>query len=154
MTAWRLLSIAWVLAAQAVCAHARPPTLPYERCFAKASDRFGVDKRMLVAIAKTESAFDANAVGRPNANGSYDIGIMQINTFWLPTLARYGITEEGLRNACTNIHVGAWILAQNINRHGATWKAVGAYNAVTPSKQMVYVAKVQENYALVGAYLR
>lgn len=137
----------------AVNAQARESALPYDACFSSASTRFGVDKRMLVAIAKTESSLNPRAVGPANANGSYDMGIMQINTFWVPTLARLGISKEELMSACTNIHVGAWILAHNISRHGATWKAVGAYNATTPSKQVVYVNKVQKNYALVGDLL-
>jgi soluble lytic murein transglycosylase-like protein len=142
-----------LLALVSASASARQPALPHDACFSSASSRFGVDKRMLVAIAKTESSLNAKAVGPANANGSYDMGIMQINTFWVPKLARLGISKDELMSACTNIHVGAWILAQNISRHGATWKAVGAYNATTPSKQVIYVNKVQKNYALVGAYL-
>lgn len=124
--------------------------LPFDKCFDSASTRFGVDKQMLVAIAKTESSLNPNAVGPKNVNGSTDIGMMQVNSWWLPTLAKHGITERDLMGACTNIYVGAWILAQNINRHGATWKAVGAYNAVTPSKQLNYAQKVQKNYTLVA----
>jgi soluble lytic murein transglycosylase-like protein len=75
---------------------------------------------------------------------------MQINSAWLNTLSRFGIAGHDLMGACTNIHVGAWILAKNIGAHGSTWKAVGAYNASTPSKQMTYVSLVQRNYLLVG----
>lgn len=132
-------------------AWAQPPaSLPYDACFTKASVRFSVDKRILAAIAQTESSMRATAMGPRNANGTYDIGIMQINSWWLPTLNKLGIKEDDLKNACTNIHVGAWILAQNIGRHGATWKAVGAYNATSPDKQLAYVARVMRNYQIVG----
>ena len=124
--------------------------LPFDKCFDSASARFGVDKQMLVAIAKTESSLNPNAVGGKNENGSTDLGMTQVNTWWLPTLAKHSISERDLMGACTNIYVGAWILAQNIARHGATWKAVGAYNAITPSKQLNYVQKVQKNYTLVA----
>jgi hypothetical protein len=53
---------------------------------------------------------------------------MQINDAWLPALARFGIAESHLFDACINVHVGAWILADNIRRHGYGWEAVGAYN--------------------------
>jgi len=130
-----------------VPAHAN---VPYKQCFEEAAKRYGVDKRMLVAIAKTESGIRAGVIGPKNANNTYDIGVMQINSAWRPTLAKYGISEQGLLDPCTNIHVGAWILANNIQAHGSTWKAVGAYNARTPSKQVAYVKKVQRNYELVS----
>lgn len=142
-----LLAIAVLCSASAL---AQAGNLPFERCFDSASTHFGVDKRMLVAIAKTESSLNPNAVGPKNSNGSFDMGMMQINTGWLPTLARLGISSRDLMSACTNIHVGAWIMAQNISRHGSTWKAVGAYNATTASKQVDYVNRVQKNYMLVG----
>jgi len=124
-------------------------SVPYKKCFEEAANRYGLDKRMLVAIAKTESGI-RTVIGPKNGNDTYDIGVMQINSAWRPTLAKYGISEHGLLDPCTNIHVGAWILATNIQVHGPTWKAVGAYNARTPSKQVVYVKKVQRNYELVS----
>lgn len=132
---------------------AQASNLPFDKCFTSASSHFGVDKRVLVAIAKTESSLNPNAIGPKNKNGTYDLGMMQINSGWLPTLARYGITSKDLMGACTNIHVGAWILAKNIGTHGATWKAVGAYNASTTPKQISYVSRVQRNYMLVGSLL-
>ncbi len=122
----------------------------FDQCFTEAAYRFGVNKRMLVAIAKTESALTPHVIGPKNRNGTYDIGMMQINSSWLPTLAKYGIAQRHLLNACTNIEVGAWILAQNIAKHGSTWKAVGAYNAASPDKQQKYVDKVHQNYILVA----
>jgi hypothetical protein len=54
---------------------------------------------------------------------------MQINTDWLPKLRPFGITEHRLREECVSIHVGAWILANNMQQHGGlSWTAVGAYN--------------------------
>lgn len=141
-----VLTVAVWLAAL-TSAHAQ---LPYSKCFEEAAIRYSLDMRMLVAIAKTESGIRAHVIGPKNGNDTYDIGVMQINSAWRPTLAKYGISEQGLMDPCTNIHVGAWILATNIQSHGPTWKAVGAYNARTPSKQVVYVKKVQRNYELVS----
>ncbi len=121
----------------------------FDRCFETAAARYSIDPQMLRAIALTETGMRPHLVGPKNKNGTYDIGLMQINSAWLKTLARHGITEQGLFNACTNIQVGAWILANNIATHGARWKSVGAYNASTPSKQLIYIEKVKRNYALV-----
>lgn len=123
--------------------------MPFDDCFSKSASRYSIDKDLLLAIARTESNFNPNAIGPKNENGSYDIGLMQINSGWINTLKSYGIGESDLFNACTNIEVGTWILAQNIEAHGATWMAVGAYNAKSIAKRSVYVGKVFNNYQYV-----
>jgi soluble lytic murein transglycosylase-like protein len=113
-------------------------------CWNEAAQRYGVNPQLLYAIAKTESGLNPRALNR-NPDGSYDIGLMQINSRWIPTLHRYGISEARLFEPCTSIHVGAWILAQNMRRLGNTWNAVGAYNAKTPAKRLQYAIKVYRN---------
>ncbi len=111
-------------------------------CLREAAARYQVSPVVIWGIAKVESGFNASA-RNVNRNGSEDIGIMQINSAWLPTLQRYGITRNDLFDPCVNLHVGAWVLANNIHRHGNTWKAIGAYNSATESRQDVYIGKVQ-----------
>ena len=91
----------------------------------------GVSARLLWAMAKVESSHSPQAMNRGHLarTDSYDIGLMQINSRWLPTLAKFGITEEKLKEPRTSIEVGAWILRDLFRRHGNTWEAVGAYNA-------------------------
>jgi soluble lytic murein transglycosylase-like protein len=132
---------AQLAAALALCA-----ALPAHACWDDAASRYGVSSALLYAIARTESGLDPQAVGR-NRNGSRDIGLMQINSAWLPTLASHGIAERDLYEPCTNIHVGAWILAGNVQRLGYTWEAVGAYNAATPALRRAYVDKVRRQLA-------
>ncbi len=110
-------------------------------CWRAAAERYGVSQPLLAAIAKVESNFNAHAINR-NGNGSTDIGIMQINSRWWKALAKYGIGPAQLFDACTSIHVGAWILADNVRRHGNTWTAVGAYNATSANKRIIYAWKV------------
>jgi hypothetical protein len=82
---------------------------------------------VLAAVAKHESGFNPNAI-HVNANQSRDLGLMQINDTHLPDLARFGIQEKDLFDACTNLKVGAWILSTNATRLGWNWDAIGAYN--------------------------
>lgn len=107
--------------------------------------KYNIHPALLYAIAKTESGLRPNATGPRNANGTYDIGMMQINSSWLPTLAKHGITERHLYDPCVSLDVGAWVLAQNMSKLGNSWNAVGAYNAVTPSKRVTYAQKVYRN---------
>jgi soluble lytic murein transglycosylase-like protein len=118
--------------------------LPAHACWDDAAQRYQVSSALLYAIARTESGLNPLAINR-NGNGSRDIGLMQINSAWLPTLAAHGINERDLFEPCTNIHVGAWILAGNVSRLGYTWDAVGAYNATRPALRRAYIEKVRRH---------
>lgn len=119
-------------------------------CLDDAADYWGIPRTLSRAIAMHESGMRADAVGR-NTNGSRDIGLMQINSSWLPRLARYGIKESDLFNACTNGYVGNWILADNIARLGFNWDAVGAYNAASPDKRAAYARKIYKSLMSIQA---
>lgn len=119
---------------------------------------FNVNSDLLKAIAYTESRIDQSAVNHnKNQNGeivSSDYGVMQINSTWFSSLEQYGITPEMVINdMCTNIEVGAWILASNLANSGEDWLAVGAYNA--GYRKGNRINEIRENYiALVQSNLR
>lgn len=125
------------------------PSFAMAFCFDDAARRYYVNPDLLRAIARVESNMNPRAINHSNENGSYDIGLMQINSSWLPVLARYGIKEEDLFDPCVNVHVGAWILAQNFRDLGFNWQAIGAYNARSPEKRLRYALKVYQ--AVLGA---
>jgi len=123
-------------------------SLPAYACWDDAAARYQVNSTLLRAIARTESDLNPKAISR-NRNGSRDIGLMQINSSWLPVLASHGIAERDLFDPCTNVYVGAWILAQNFQRMGSGWDAVGAYNARQPELRRAYASKVYRNLRTV-----
>lgn len=128
-------------------------------CFKEAGARYGIDPLLLYAIAKQESKFNPKAVNRNNKDGTYDVSLMQINSSHFDELARFGITERDLlQNPCLATHVGAWILARNMQKYGnkttsGFWSAVGAYNAGTSnrnhSKRMHYAWKIYNHMASI-----
>jgi len=95
--------------------------------YEEAGEHFGIDPRLLWSIAKVESNHNPHAVNI-NTNGTEDIGIMQINTVHLPSLAKYGISKDDLFDPRTNIFVGAWVLQGCFKKYGFTKNAVTCYN--------------------------
>lgn len=110
-------------------------------CFDEAGSLYNISPRILQAIARVESGFRPDALNR-NANGSYDYGLMQINSSWARVLGEK--LWSSLGDPCTNVKVGAWILSDSIRRHGYTWEAVGYYNAATRHKRTRYAKKVYQ----------
>lgn len=99
----------------------------FANCWQDAAVTYNIPVTVLAAVAKHESGFNPNAI-HVNDNKSRDLGLMQINESHLPDLARFGIQEKDLFDACTNLKVGAWILSTNATRLGWNWDAIGAYN--------------------------
>ncbi|MCP1121056.1 lytic transglycosylase domain-containing protein [Robbsia andropogonis] len=120
------------------------------RCWNHAARRYHVNPLLLIAIGTVESRLHNNTVNI-NADGSRDLGLMQINSIHLPRLEQQGITSTMLlEDPCVSIITGAEILAQNVKRHGNTWNAVGAYNAGSradrQARRTLYANKVQRAY--------
>ena len=125
--------------------------------------RYRVPKRLVLAIAKTESGLDpwcVNIAGKTYRPGSragalaiirqararglsHDIGLMQINNWWLKHL---NISPEIALEPRNNATLGVWILANEIRRHGYTRTAVGAYHSPTPARQRMYAQVVARKY--------
>mgnify|MGYP002361262001 CR=1 FL=1 len=117
----------------------------FDMCFDIAADHYKVPSNLLKAIAQTESRGNKSAINM-NTNGTYDVGIMQINSTWIPKLQRAGIERGLLLDPCSNIQIGAWILSDNIKRYGLTNEAIGRYNSSIPAYKRQYVMKVFSNY--------
>lgn len=112
-------------------------------CFDQAAAEYGISSDLLKPIAEHESGNNPTAI-HYNKNGSYDFGMMQINSSWYGALGYDRWMALG--NACYNVKVGAWILSQCVRRFGYTWEAVGCYNAgsaaISKGKRTEYAWKI------------
>lgn len=107
------------------------PGLARAFCFAQAASTYQLDEALIRGVAQVESSMRPEAMNLTHIKrtGTYDIGPMQINSSWLPKLAKFGITEQMLKEPCQNVLVGTWILSQHLRETGDNWWGVGSYNA-------------------------
>ncbi|XOV82636.1 MAG: lytic transglycosylase domain-containing protein [bacterium] len=119
---------------------------PYQSCFEVAAAMHKVPLDLLLAVAATESNWDADAVSKANAHG-----IMQIQ--WPGTARHLGVRRLGeLYNPCLNISLGAQYLNELLHTFESdTQSALAAYNygptRISASKELPegarrYAAKV------------
>ena len=142
-----LLVLAFLLlsASPAVSAGEAAGPEPYQAQIIEAARTFDVPPRLIAAIMRQESGFNpwaVNVAGRGHMPGSredalhianqawaagksFDVGLMQINSYWL---RRFGFTPEYVIDPERNIIIGTWILAQEIKRYGLGWQAVASYH--------------------------
>ena len=114
-------------------------------CINQAAVQYHVPATVILSVIKTENGRNGQAV--KNKNGTYDLGIMQINTTWLPKLKNKGFTEAQVKSdPCTNVSVGTWILAQGM-ANGDGWQGVGNYHSYTQKHNRVYREKVRSTYS-------
>lgn len=109
-------------------------------CFQDAGEAYGVSPLLLEAIMIVESQGNAGAINH-NRDGSYDFGLMQINSSWAKP---WGLEVwKTLGDPCVNVYAGAYVLADCIKQFGQTWEAVGCYNARSKDNKIDYVRKVK-----------
>jgi soluble lytic murein transglycosylase-like protein len=118
-------------------------------CFEQAGVYQGVNPSVLRAIAWVESRGDPTAIKR-NANGSIDVGQLQINSIHFGDLAREGVPHGALTDPCVNIYVAAWLLKQKMVKYGNTWRAIGAYHSESPKLRDAYARSIQQTLVTWG----
>lgn len=156
-----LVGVAALFSSFSLSAQGVSYSIPWENgdmpCWDAAGAYHGIDPWLLYAIARVESTHNPRAVNKSNSNGTWDIGLMQINSVWLPELKKHGISEDQLFNACASTYIGAWIMAKNFRKHGYTWQAIAVYNVGslgTPARQRIGRAYAEKVYAAYEKMVR
>jgi hypothetical protein len=105
-------------------------------CILAASQSYTIPPPILLGVLSAQHGNIGQVVH--NADGSDSLGLMQINSIWVPKLASMaGITQEkalhDLRDdACTNINAASWILSQEILTYGTSEEAIGRFPTANP----------------------
>jgi transglycosylase-like protein with SLT domain len=114
---------------------------------AAAAAFYHLPPRVLPAIHAVEGG--RPALIQPNANGTADLGVMQINTIWIAPLARYAhmsgaaVADRLLHDPCFNITASAAIMRVYLTEaHGNLMVAIGHYHSHTPALSAAYQEKV------------
>ena len=128
--------------------------VPYLACMALVAQIYALPPRVLPSIQAVEGG--GPGVAQRNRDGSEDLGVMQINTLWLPTLSRYSklpaaaVREQLLHRPCYNIAAAGLILRTYLDEAGGDlMQAVGNYHSHTPLLHQGYRAKVMQAAAVL-----
>lgn len=119
----------------------------YQSCFSESSAYYGVPEIVVKSIAKTEGGIEGSRV--KNRNGSYDLGVMQINDRgpWFKRLLKLGFTKRDLIfDGCKSIWAGTYILANEIYEAKEFWRGVGNYHNRRNPFHETYLRKVKQNW--------
>jgi soluble lytic murein transglycosylase-like protein len=105
-----------------------------------ASRKYSISPKIIWAIMKVESEYKKTI--HVNSDGSFDIGVMQINSLWIKSLANKGFKVDILNNK-DNVNIASYILKENINKGYGLWQAVGLYHSTNKRLQAVYIKRVK-----------
>lgn len=123
-------------------------------CLVEISKEYDVHPDVMLAIMFVEGG-TVGQNSKSNQNGSYDIGLFQINSIHLKQLKQYGISEAQLRNdGCTNARVAAWHLARvvpqgslaSIDNESDYLSALARYHSFTPEFNAVYAKRLKKAF--------
>ncbi len=107
----------------------------------KMSEKFGIDEKLILAVAKVESNFQKHAI---SPTGAY--GIMQVIPSWHKEKilkARHTLGNPEIFDVKTNIYLGTWVLSDCLDRSNKKLSnALMCYSGKTPG----YDKKVMDEY--------
>lgn len=122
-------------------------TAPLLACMALVAQAYALPPHVLPAIHAVEGG--SPGVVHHNTDGSDDLGPMQVNTLWLPVLARAaGLPADDVRDRlltrpCFNVAAAGLILRTYLDEtRGDLLRAIGDYHSHTPLLNLRYQARV------------
>ncbi|WP_320009056.1 lytic transglycosylase domain-containing protein [Maridesulfovibrio sp.] len=139
--------------------------IPVRPLFSQVAEEFSLQPEILNAIADYESRYnpwalniegrsvypdsreEALAIIERNRGKSYDLGLMQVNSYWI---RKFELSPAEALEPEENLRLGAWILRYCLDSYGYNWRAIGAYHTGSPNnlpgRARAYAVKVMRKY--------
>ena len=154
---------AWVLP-QIATAALPTSTNHWDRCVTRHAQELQIDPALLHAIIWTESKNQPLAIAWTDRWGkrhsvfpkttedaralmtqlqrsqqTFDLGLAQVNSKNIARLAKpLDVQPTDLLQPCTNLKVASYVLREQLDRHGYTWRAIAGYNGSLPYINLVW----------------
>ena len=126
--------------------------VPLLACMALVASLYNLPPRVLPSIHVVEGGRTDTV--HVNTDGSQDLGYMQVNTRWLPVLARYSKLPEAsvrqnlLSRPCFNVAAAGYILRRYLDEtRNDLMLAVGDYHSHTAALNTAYQGLVVRSAA-------
>ncbi len=117
-------------------------------CINQAAVQYAVPAELILAIITVEGG--KNGMAMPNKNGTFDLGVMQVNSSWSNEILQRGYNLNEIQyDSCKNIDFGTWILSQCIKNNANLDEAIGDYHSHTPMFNLDYSTKVLDDYRYI-----
>lgn len=131
-------------------------SIPWLACMATVAAVYHLPPRVLPSIQAVEGGIVGTI--HANADGSQDLGIMQVNTRWILKLAAVAriapadVRDRLIQDGCFNIAAAGLIMRSYLDEaHGDLMLAVGYYHSHTVTLNLDYQSKVLASaYRLFG----
>jgi hypothetical protein len=126
--------------------------IPYLACMLAVSATLHLPPRILPTLSVLEGGAPGSV--HENANGTADLGVMQVNTLWVPAIAARAHVRAAqarrllVADPCFNIAAAGLILRGYYAQAGDAWlPAIGDYHSHTPPLHDAYVADAEQKAA-------
>jgi hypothetical protein len=119
------------------------------RCIKLASNGKPWLEKTLWGLRDQEGGWSGAVVA--NANGSHDLGPLQINSWWIARLAtatgrpRTHVRWWLINDPCFNVNAARWIFLSALTVTHSYWKAIGVFHSPTVWRQQRYSLSVAQH---------
>lgn len=137
-------------APQEVIQRLEQPTPLTRACLERVSRRYEVHPVILSLIAQVEGGYSGAKI--ENTNGTYDLGLMQVNTIHLEFLSQFGITEKMLQNNdCVSVGYAAYYVRKvtaNQTAMGSKdyFRAIARYHSKNEPYKTRYAERLEAEF--------